>query len=306
MASKFGGIPVQDQPATGSKFGGVPVEEQPDHTPTREETPIGDRPASMQSITEVPRIMGRQAIEGAKGAVKGLAKSAYDVGSMALNPLGMNPIANYVDSKTGISDKVNRITSPSNTAQRVGSYIPDAAMLLAPGGVAEQAGKFIPNAERAGANLEKVFKAVGNAPVNIDSAAPAAIRAAELKASRFTTPPVMTRVLQRLSPGAEPVGFREASDLATNAGKLSAAEKISIKGPMQGQVNALAKALRESNQAAADAAGVGDVYKDAITEYRRAKQLEGAKDTAIKIAKHAALPIAGAGLIGGAVREALR
>lgn len=284
----------------------VPADDWKDVQPTAAQpptVPLGDQPVSFSGVA---RIMGKQAIEGAKGAVKGLAKSAYDAGSMAINPFGQNPVANYIDSKTGISDKVNRITSPSNTAQKVGGYIPDAAMMLAPGGVAEEAGKLIPSAERAGGNLEKIFKAVGNKPVNIDAAAPSALRAAELQRARFSTPPVMGRVLQRLSPGADPVGFREASDLATNAGKLSAAEKISIKGPMQGQVNALAKALRESNQAAADQAGVGDAYKQAINEYRRAKQLEGAKDTAVKIAKHAALPMAGAGLIGGAIREALR
>ena len=173
-------------------------------------------------------------------------------------------------------------------------------MLLAPGGVAEEAGKLLPNTVSAGRKFETVAKAIGSNPVNIDAAAPAALRAAELKASKFTTPPVMNRVLQRLSPGAEPVGFREASDLATNAGKLSAAEKISIKGPMQGQVNALAKALRESNQAAAESAGVGDVYKSAVNEYRRAMKIQGVKDTTGEFAKStAAKYIAGATLGAG-------
>ena len=80
----------------------------------KEETPIGDRPASMASFTEVPRIMGGQAIEGAKGAVKGLARSIYDTGSMALNPFGMNPIANAIDKKRespkrSIGSRVHRI-----------------------------------------------------------------------------------------------------------------------------------------------------------------------------------------------------
>ena len=256
----------------------------------------------MASFTEVPRIMAGQAVEGAKGAIKGIGRSAYNAGSMALNPFGQNPVANYIDKKTGISDKVNRITSPSNTAQTIGGYLPDAAMLLAPGGVAEEGAKLLPNTASAGRKFEQVFKAVGDKPVNIDAAAPAALRAAELQRARFSTPPVMGRVLQRLSPGAEPVGFREASDLATNAGKLSAAEKISIKGPMQGQVNALAKALRESNQGAADAAGVGDVYKSAVNEYRRAMTIQGVKDTAKDLATSTAVKwLAGsAGLGAGA------
>lgn len=268
--------------------------------------PLGDQPATFSGVA---RTMGNQAVEGAKGIIKGIGRSVADTAGAVINPMGGNPIANAIERKTGIGEKIHNITTPSNTAQTVGSYIPDAAMLLAPGGVAEQGGKLLPNVESAGQKFEKVFQAVGKRPVNIDAAAPAALRAEELRQAKFTTPPVMTRVLNRLSPGADPVGFREASDLATNAGKLSAAEKMSIKGPMQGQLNALARALRESNQAAADAAGVGDVYKSAVGEYRRAMKIQGAKDTMGKIATSTAAKwlagAAGLGAGGYAARKVL-
>ncbi len=292
-------IPSFDEFVKKQAPASVPTFEEFNKPPVPREVPLGDQSATLGGIA---RTFVNQGVEGAKGIIKGIGRSVADTAGAVLNPMGGNPIANAIEKKTGIGEKIHNITTPSNTAQTVGSYLPDAAMLLAPGGIAEEGGKLLPNAASAGQKFEKVFQAVGKAPVNIDRAAPAALRAEELRQAKFTTPPVMTRVLGRLSPGAEPVGFREASDLATNAGKLSAAEKMSIKGPMQGQVNALAKALRESNQAAADAAGVGKEYTGAVNEYRRAMKIQGAKDTMGKIATSTAAKwLAGtAGLGAGA------
>lgn len=72
-----------------------------------------------------------------------------------------------------------------------------------------------------------------------------------------------------------------------------------VKPQMQAQVNALAKALRESNQTAADSAGVGDLYKSGIDEYRRAMKIQGVKDTAGKIAKSTAARAIASGIGGG-------
>ncbi len=242
--------------------------------------PLGDQPATPLGVAKT---FINQGVEGAKGALKGAARTVYDLGSTVL-PMPQ-----------AVGDKVHKMTEPTGTAQTVGSYLPDAAMMLMPGGALEQGAKLLPSAERAGMKLGQVAKAVGSAPVNIDAAAPAALRAQELSEAAFSRPKVLKTVLNRLSPGADPVGWQEASDLATNAGKLSAKESQALKGPMAGQVKQLAKALRESNQAAADQAGVGDLYKGAITEYRRAKKLGEAGDAAIRVAKKAIIPaVAGA------------
>ncbi len=237
-------------------------------------------------------------IEVGKGAIKGIGRSVYDVGHAIFNPFGQNPVANYIESKTGIGQKIENATEPSNTAQRMGSYLPDAAMMLLPGGAVSQTEKLLPNVESAGRKFGIVQNAMKGLPVNIDAAAPAAMRAEELRNASFARPPILKNVLNRLSPGANPSTFRETSDLASNAGKLSTQESMRIKPAMQAQVNALAQALKDSNQAAADAQGVGDVYKSAINEYRRAKKIEGVKDTAVGIAKKYLIPAAAAGAAG--------
>ena len=298
MASKFGGVPVQDQP-TGSRFGGVPVDEQ--QPPKTAETPLGDQPATPGGVA---RIMGSQALEAGKGAIKGIGRSIADTGSMVLNPFGQNPVANYIESKTGIGQKIHNATEPTNTAQRIGGYVPDVAMALAPGGLAEQAGKLLPNVASAGRKFDIVQSAMKGFPINIDAAAPAALRADELRRASFARPPILKNVLERLSPGAPPSTFRETTDLASGAGKLSTMENMRIKPAMQRQVNSLAQALKDSNQAAADAQGVGDIFRDANNEYRRAMKIQGFKDKTGELAKTvAAKAIAGAagGGIGGYV-----
>ncbi len=252
-----------------------PVAEQPPAAPK----PLGDQPATPMGVA---RTFVNQGIEGAKGAAKGIGRTVYDL-SKTISPL---PIP------AGLDQRIHNATEPTGTAQTVGSYLPDAAMMFAGGA---GAAKLLPNAERAGLKLAQVAKAVGTSPVNIDAAAPAALRAQQLSESAFSRPKVLKTVLNRLSPGADPVGWQEASDLASNAGKLSTKETATLKGPMAGQVKQLAKALRESNQAAANQAGVGDLYKGAITEYRRAKKLGEAGDAAIRVAKKSIIPaVAGA------------
>lgn len=259
-------------------------------------TPLGDQPMSPMGVI---RSMPSAGLDVGKGIIKGIGRSIYDTGSAVINPMGNNPIANYIDSKTGISKKVHDITEPSNITQRISGYLPDVAMTLIPGGAATQTGKLLPDVESAGRKFGIVQNAMKGIPVNIDAAAPAALRAEELRQASFARPPILKNVLNRLSPGANPSTFRETSDLASNAGKLSTQESMRVKPAMQAQVNALAQALKESNQAAADAQGVGDVYKSAINEYRRAKKIEGVKDTAISIAKKYLIPAAAAGVAGG-------
>jgi hypothetical protein len=279
----------------------VPSDDWKDVTPNASpaakpaEVPLGDQSASVGGVI---RSLPEAGLDVGKGVIKGIGRSIYDTGSAVINPMGNNPVANYIDSKTGISKKIHDITEPSNMTQRISGYLPDVAMSLIPGGAVEQAGKMLPNVESAGRKFGIVQNAMKGIPVNIDAAAPAALRAEELRQASFARPPILKNVLGRLSPGAEAPTFRETSDLASNAGKLSTQESMRVKPQMQAQVNALAQALKESNQAAADAQGVGDVYKSAIDEYRRAKKIEGAKNRAVEIAKKWLIPAAATGAAG--------
>ncbi len=258
--------------------------------------PIGDQPATPMGVA---RTMGSQALEAGKGAIKGIGRSIADTGSMVFNPFGQNPVANYIESKTGIGQKIHNATEPANLPQRIGSYIPDVAMAIA---APETAGKLLPNVASAGRKFDIVQGAMKGLPVNIDAAAPAALRADELRRASFARPPILKNVLERLSPGANPSTFRETTDLGSAAGKLSAQENMRITPAMQRQVDLVSKALKDSNQAAADANGVGDIFRSANNEYRRAMKIQGVKDKAGELAKTvAAKAVAGAagGGIGG-------
>ena len=240
--------------------------------------PIGEQPLS-------PGGLARTMLETGKGAAKELGSTAYNLATgPAAGPLGM--AAGYAGRKLGITPKVEAATEPSNTSQQIGKYGAMAGEMLAP---IPKALKILPSTEHAGEGLNAVMNTVGRStPVDISGTAPSAIRAQELRNASFARPPVLRNVLDRLAPGAEPTTFRESSDLATAAGKLSANETARLKGPMFGQVSALAKSLREANQGAADAAGVGDLYRNSINEYRQAKKLEGIADTAGELAKKTA------------------
>ncbi len=107
-------------------------------------------------------------------------------------------------------------------------------------------------------------------------------------ASRYTPAPVArpTTVI----PGASPVPtgptqaltYEGGRKFATNAGALAVSEGNRMNKPMERQVALLSKALATANEAAAESAGVGNEYRQAMTEYRRAQQMKSGIKTAAK------------------------
>ncbi len=268
MADKFG-IAADDQPQAGPKFGvsaDAPENKGAAPAPTLKDY-AGRAMATIGNMAQAPGNM----MEGIKGAVKSGIRTAY-------NPLSAlsEPIHGAVDA----------LTEPSNTAQRVGSYVPDVALTLMPGGAAEEAGRLIPNAERAGKVLERAKVLGKDVPVDLTKAMTPALRAQELATRGSAPPKVMNDFLQRIPVHtSEPMMFPEARDFASNAGALSATEKAASTPMMAGQVKQLAKALSEANQAAAEQMGMGKEFKGAMREYAQAKALGKGKDAAIEIAK---------------------
>lgn len=228
--------------------------------------------------------------EGAKGMLKQAGRDAYGIVSSPATPvIGTGLTIAKALGHHGIEDRVQQATEPSNDLQRAGGYGMTAGEMALP---LPKGLNMIPNAARAGENFNLVQNIMKGLPVNIDAAAPSVLRAQELAKASSWRPPVMRNILTRLAPGAEQPTFREATDLGTEVGKLSSSEAQKMKGPMGGQVKQTAKALSGANQAAAEQGGVGDIYKQAVDEYRRAKAIEAAKDAAIKTAKRIAIPAA--------------
>jgi len=73
MASKFGGIAVEDSAPSGSKFGGISVDQTP--VEKQNETPISD---VVRPITDV----------GNRALVAGTLGAPVDLATMALRPFG--------------------------------------------------------------------------------------------------------------------------------------------------------------------------------------------------------------------------
>jgi hypothetical protein len=208
--------------------------------------------------------------------------------------------------KTGISDKFDAATQPQGPGEQVGHYATMAAEagLPIPGAV-----DAIPNAERAGRNFQAVMQAAKDVPVDLAAASTPALKAQELREAGASMPSVVNKFLQRTTaPGGEPLTYDQSRLFASNAGRLSADEASRMIPPMKAQVAGLAKALNDANAAAAEQAGVGQLYTDAVNEYRQAMKLKGAKEAALEIAKEVAKKAvlgAGFGLGGYAVYKAI-
>jgi hypothetical protein len=193
----------------------------------------------------------------------------------------------------------------------VGGGILDAAQmplsLTGPEASATVAGKgidMIPNAERAGRNFQTVMSAAKDVPVDLTAASHPALRAQELRESGASMPGVVNKFLQRTTaPGSNPLTYEQARDFASNAGRLSADESSRMIPPMKAQVSRLSQALNDANAKAAESAGVGPQYQSAMTEYRRAKALQDAGQSALKFGKKAAPYVVGGGILGAAARH---
>ncbi len=161
----------------------------------------------------------------------------------------------------------------------------------------------LPSTERAGRNFQAVMERARDVPVDLSAAGDPALRAQELRESGASMPGVVNKFLQRTTaPNSPPLTYETSRDFASNAGRLSADENSRMIPPMRAQVSRLTQALNDANARAAESAGVGPQYNDAMSEYRNAMRIRGGLKTAGKIAAPIALGATGYkiyhGLIG--------
>lgn len=144
----------------------------------------------------------------------------------------------------------------------------------------------LPSTERAGRNFQTVMSRAKDIPVDLAAASDPALRAHELREAGASMPSVVNKFLQRTTgPGIKPLTYGDARTFASNAGRLSADENSRMIPPMRREVSRLTQALNDANASAADKAGVGPLYNDAMREYRRAAQLRDAKDATMRFIK---------------------
>ncbi len=307
-------------------------------------TPTTGGVTDNRTASEVRRDQANNVIEGVGQFFTGLPKMAADTGSAvmdAFNPLSMQSKVNsgmamIQGAKDAISpllsDTANlaksvlnyRSNKPQSTPEQQRGYANLAGQTAAPilAGIAINRGPelikavndVIPTKQGGGAKFAEINSKIGSTPVDLSSADDAALDAMKLSGGQLggrvigtgSTAPKVLRdyIAQR---GASPqMDFETARQFQSKAGSLSAEEVQAInKTPMQGKIAALAKALADSNRTAATAGGMGDVYDEAMTEYRRAMQINATRNAVVDaLKKHGIKAAVGTGIAYEALKGA--
>jgi hypothetical protein len=132
----------------------------------------------------------------------------------------------------------------------------------------------IPSAARAGQKFEDVLAAARNVPIDQTGPLAAAERGRQIASRGGRLPKVMNDFIRRAnSPTAAPITYEEARDFYTNS-RLAMSEYLQTKPNMWRQVTVFKTALDEAVEAAAQTVQKGKMYRDAMTEYRRAKTMQ--------------------------------
>lgn len=160
----------------------------------------------------------------------------------------------------------------------------------------------MPLARRAGEVFQEVGNAAKNIAPDISKAGDVALELKQYADAGGFLPKVARDFLRRATgPNEPPINFPESRIFQSNASRLSADEANRLTPPAKRNVGRLSHALGEANQGAAEQVGMGDQFRDAMTEYQRAKRLEDfgqkakglATSTAGKVATGAALGAGG-------------
>jgi len=167
--------------------------------------------------------------------------------------------------------------------------VTNIATLGAGGGLMKDA---LPNAGRAGDLFESLNKDLANTPVPLKATLKPLQRITEIGERGSSLPTAVSKLLQR-SQGIADMTFPEARDFQSSLSDLSATDKMAMGGRVSGGLKQLSKALYSDLQDAAESAGRGEDYAQAMKEYRQASGLKDTVKTAGKLA------LKGAGMYGG-------
>lgn len=161
----------------------------------------------------------------------------------------------------------------------------------------------LPSEARAGEKFQQVLGAAKDVPLDVTKADETLRRAKELRARGSTMPKVLTDYGKARTSAtgttqfSDPMTYETGRDFASNAGALSVRETTAMNRKMQGQVSAFAKAMRDATREAAVKVGKGDLYDEAMKEYRLARSIQEKKEILKKWGKRAALGATGYALL---------
>lgn len=231
--------------------------------------------SALKAAASVPVSMAKETGRGVKGVFTGDPTAGLHLAS------GMNPFAAPVVSsmtEQGLG------TPEANATGALG------AGTLAAGLTASKIGQALPSRANAGAALEEVKSAAGNIPINTTAPGNTALQLYEQAQKGAYVPRAVTRLTQRLSsPEAPPMTYSEAKDFQSIISRLSADDYNRMAPPTKFLVGKLNADLKGSLADAADVAGKGQQFTQAMQEYHRAMQVRGFTDEARAMALKATI-----------------
>ncbi len=163
----------------------------------------------------------------------------------------------------------------------------------------------IPSTKRAGVLFDQVMAAAKDVPIETSTTVPIIERAQQIDAAGGSPlPRVLKKFVKASSPGESPFSdvltYKEGRDFASNAGSQSIKAVTAQNAQMQRQVAQFADAMKTANREAAAKVGMGDLYDQAMKEYRQAKTLQDAAAVLQKWGLRAgAAALLGAGGVAG-------
>ena len=153
----------------------------------------------------------------------------------------------------------------------------------------------IPTKAKAGKLFEDVMQSAQNEPVTLSKATMDPLERTQQLAMAGGKPfGTADKLFQRIQT-INPLNYREARDFASNM-SLSPEEKMGLKKSMRYEVPRLSKAFNEDVGGAAERAGKGPEYRQAMKTYQNASRI----GDAVQGLKKVAIPAAVAGLGGTA------
>lgn len=159
----------------------------------------------------------------------------------------------------------------------------------------------IPTRAKAGKLFDKTMAAAKDQPVDFSRSMPHLERTQQLAAAGASPLRPADLLYNRINT-VNPVPYGEARDFASNLSRMSAADKMATNPQMAREASLLSRSLNQDIGDAADKAGVGDDYRNAMSTYRSAARNSEMAKTAGKMALKAgkyALP-------AGAAAEAIK
>lgn len=281
-----------------------------------EDAPAGPSPDSRSGAkVALDQTVGN--LEGIPQFFAGLPKAAAGLLSLATNPSPKNimesasgmyegakqtfgPLANDTMNLANIlmNRRSNRAQSSPEQQRAYANASGQNATGVALAKLVPALADKLPSTTRAGANLATVMDAAKDVPIDTTQAGNAAIRADQLAQTGSSLPKVLRDYMKY--PANTPMTYETGRDFASNAGSLSASEKMATNPQMGRQVAKFADAMKTANRDAAASVGMGDLYDSAMKEYAQAKLIGNAGEVLKKWAAKAGIVAAlgGAGKAG--------